>query len=1276
MGKKIQCIGRYVMDGKTLGKGTFGKVELATHGVTGCKVAIKIIDTRKIKEEYVQQNLHREARILGQLRHPNIIRLYETLKATTLYCLVLECAAGGDLLAYIKTHKENCLPEEKVRVYMRQLISAVHYLHERGVAHRDLKMENIMLDEKKRNIKLVDFGLSNTFTRDELMKTHCGSLEYAAPELFEMSEKYGPEIDIWALGVIMYAMLVGKLPFTTAYTDQYRRQKLFQQIERGLVEIHEREMIHLTKDCKNLLKKLLEPSSDLRLPLLDVEIHPWVTQGVKSSFHTFHKYPKDKTMKSQVIEELSSLLQMKKEEVETTVHESKCDQISAMFNMMMDCKREEKGIFDIDYTVYQMPPPEKKTKRKKKHHSHSKSDKDVQKESEVHGDEGHDEEHKKPEGEQHRVSTAFDFMAICSAPTWLGQERRRSRRRKSYFPQPSPLAMNNPDASSEDVAGNAVGGDNPNLLSIHPGCVTPGSAQPFNRRSLRSSRRRKRPSSCGPSNRRSLRDKLPHHKGSSNSQPSSPTTLISPIITVDPPNHSGVARPDKLDVPDCYGSVTLQVPERTVSFSQMNDSTSNLSQYSDSSNPGSAVSFYSPNSNDTSASHSAHGLKPDWARDGAYDTDSLDSKILPEISIPLKRPLRRLVNQDSVEARIASADIKSIVRPKQLSAMQNQSQLKQKNHTLLPCQEIIQKDDSSGIQLHARPHVNDSLILPGIDNVDKIAVKIETSQNDHLRLPHKDSVDSDENSGNHLLGLATGGDSLDVAKTTMQCVMCNKNSVDYNSDSTPEQTEESADELDHSIKLIENSVKQIVLNDKRDAKTEPVVVNVNGKITLEEFCDKSSSKHNSVEDNSMSASVKSQLEDICKPYVVDLGVPCSTNNSPKYIETNIDAPNDEIVSIPPSNCRKSSGNSLPSFVMPNTPTRQKFTSPIARIDSFHSEDFDNVDDMKMKCQSNSTTPGSVNTPTFPCFAYKLQLHKKKNGKLKSSKQKEENQINVNDEKNDRCSRNDIEPTCSDPLLVGSGSDKSNSDENSDKPLHSSKAKIHPMDKDDKDSTKSCKSLNKSKCTVDSDPICNDIQVKKQQNLIGKPCNSQPSDNKKTCVKYSPWKHGFVQFLKKKKQGQRQGSRNNNDSFRSNNHTLLKSNVSNHNGHARCSYKALPNSDDNGLEAETQFQTKSLAVRPDTLEIRSSPVPGLAPAQPATKMFDFTVLSTESPQANSCLLSWKGCRDCTVGHVPSDEEDSECTFRFEQSVDVAIKTNMTIQNVQDAKTYTAYKCSHS
>ncbi|XP_052833474.1 serine/threonine-protein kinase MARK2 isoform X2 [Octopus bimaculoides] len=246
MGKKIQCIGRYVMEGQTLGKGTFARVELASHSITGCKVAIKIIDTRKLKEEYMRTNLHREARILGQLRHPNIIRLYETLKAATLYCVCMEYAAGGELYSFIKIHPENRLPEDRARPYIRQIISAVHYLHERGVAHRDLKMENIMLDEKKKNIKIVDFGLSNTFSKDNLMKTHCGSPEYAAPELFNPSEKYGPEIDIWSLGIIFYTMLVGKLPFTTPSSDQFRRRELQSQIEKGLVNCHFKEMMHLT----------------------------------------------------------------------------------------------------------------------------------------------------------------------------------------------------------------------------------------------------------------------------------------------------------------------------------------------------------------------------------------------------------------------------------------------------------------------------------------------------------------------------------------------------------------------------------------------------------------------------------------------------------------------------------------------------------------------------------------------------------------------------------------------------------------------------------------------------------------------------------------------------------------------------------------------------------------------------------------------------------------------------------------------------------------------
>ncbi|CAH1775907.1 unnamed protein product [Owenia fusiformis] len=353
MGRKIRYIGRYVMEARTLGKGNFARVELAIHNIAHCKVAIKIIDTRKIKEDYVKTNLHREARIMAQLRHPNIIRLFETLKATTLYCLVTEFAAGGELLAYIKTQKDARLTETQARPYVRQMLSALHYLHDRDVVHRDLKMENIMLDESKKNIKIIDFGLSNIYNKEYQLKTHCGSPEYAAPELFIQGKTYGPEVDIWSLGVIMYALVVGRLPFTTPYTDQYRRQKLLQQINKGLSQYHEKEMVYLTTDCKNILRQLIEPNAELRLPLLEIEIHAWTTKGGRSPFYPYQPPPRDKTIRSQVIEEMSKLLDMEREKVERTVHEYKSDEVSAMYNMMLDEKKRDLGYFEQDHTLRQ-----------------------------------------------------------------------------------------------------------------------------------------------------------------------------------------------------------------------------------------------------------------------------------------------------------------------------------------------------------------------------------------------------------------------------------------------------------------------------------------------------------------------------------------------------------------------------------------------------------------------------------------------------------------------------------------------------------------------------------------------------------------------------------------------------------------------------------------------------------------------------------------------------------------------------------------------------------
>ncbi|XP_018395817.1 PREDICTED: hormonally up-regulated neu tumor-associated kinase-like [Cyphomyrmex costatus] len=163
-------------------------------------VAIKIIDVEQGKKDYVMKNLTREAKVLSMLQHPSIVRLYETIRYGSVYYLVTELATGGDLCTHIKEQPAGKLDENTARLYARQLVAALKHMHSKGVVHRDLKMENIVLqDERKEQIKIVDFGLSNIYASDDPLRTHCGSPEYAAPELFVVGKRYGPEVDLWSL---------------------------------------------------------------------------------------------------------------------------------------------------------------------------------------------------------------------------------------------------------------------------------------------------------------------------------------------------------------------------------------------------------------------------------------------------------------------------------------------------------------------------------------------------------------------------------------------------------------------------------------------------------------------------------------------------------------------------------------------------------------------------------------------------------------------------------------------------------------------------------------------------------------------------------------------------------------------------------------------------------------------------------------------------------------------------------------------------------------------
>ncbi|XP_052242550.1 hormonally up-regulated neu tumor-associated kinase homolog A-like [Dreissena polymorpha] len=271
-------VGNYLL-GNTLGEGSFAKVKEALHIPTGERVAVKIIDKKKSREDsYVRKNLRREGKILQMVRHSNIVQLLEIMETQNSYYLVTELCRGGDLMDYISQRRK--LPEPEVKKYIRQIVSAVDYLHRLGILHRDLKIENLLMDEFK-DMKIIDFGLSNCVklvpTKDgpriqDYCVTQCGSPAYAAPELLGR-RKYGPQVDIWSIGVNMYAMLTGNLPFTV---EPFNIKILHQKMITG-------QMNPLpdgtTRDCRDLIKKLLNPDPDRRITMEEVLRHAWIAEG-------------------------------------------------------------------------------------------------------------------------------------------------------------------------------------------------------------------------------------------------------------------------------------------------------------------------------------------------------------------------------------------------------------------------------------------------------------------------------------------------------------------------------------------------------------------------------------------------------------------------------------------------------------------------------------------------------------------------------------------------------------------------------------------------------------------------------------------------------------------------------------------------------------------------------------------------------------------------------------------------------------------------------------
>uniref|UniRef100_A0A4W5Q4K7 non-specific serine/threonine protein kinase n=1 Tax=Hucho hucho TaxID=62062 RepID=A0A4W5Q4K7_9TELE len=251
---------------RTIGKGNFAVVKLATHIITRAKVAIKIVDKTQLDDENLKK-IFREVQIMKMLRHPHIIRLYQVMENEKMIYLVTEYASGGEIFDHLVAHGR--MAEKDARRKFKQIVAAVHFCHCRNIVHRDLKAENLLLDHNL-NIKIADFGFSNLFSRGQLLKTWCGSPPYAAPELFEGKEYDGPKVDIWSLGVVLYVLVCGALPF-----DGSTLQNLRARVLSGKFRIP----FFMSTDCEYLIRHMLVLEPSRRLSMEQICKNKWMKQG-------------------------------------------------------------------------------------------------------------------------------------------------------------------------------------------------------------------------------------------------------------------------------------------------------------------------------------------------------------------------------------------------------------------------------------------------------------------------------------------------------------------------------------------------------------------------------------------------------------------------------------------------------------------------------------------------------------------------------------------------------------------------------------------------------------------------------------------------------------------------------------------------------------------------------------------------------------------------------------------------------------------------------------
>ena len=318
-------IGWYTLEDQArLGKGTCGVVLHGVHKLSGVGVAIKVMS----KSRYNELDLPfppREIELMRNLEHEHICRLYNTIYETDKVYLITELAKDGDLFEYV--HERGCLSEEESRHFFRQIITAVDYLHCQGIVHRDLKLENILLH--KRQVKLIDVGLGNFFDRSgkELLTTFCGSPDFAAPELFERRPYYGPSVDIWSLGVILYLLSTPFVPFPTP-SDTVALKYVWPKKPRRSDEL------------KHLVSLIFQ-RADTRCPLAVIFNHPWTNEMGALPVLSRARVDGEEILDSTILELVADSEGMSIDHISNALRAKERNQITATYYLLLRAQRDK-----------------------------------------------------------------------------------------------------------------------------------------------------------------------------------------------------------------------------------------------------------------------------------------------------------------------------------------------------------------------------------------------------------------------------------------------------------------------------------------------------------------------------------------------------------------------------------------------------------------------------------------------------------------------------------------------------------------------------------------------------------------------------------------------------------------------------------------------------------------------------------------------------------------------------------------------------------------------